>query len=165
MRAGRLGGSALGVLGTFALVLASIPATRSRLDRVLVLTVVLYAAFVARRRLGVGDRPEPPAPGSGRHDPTPAEEQDVRLARLDASLERAAESGEQFWRVTRPALRRLVTERLRLRQGIDVTADPVGARRQMGEELWQMFSVPADHAGPAPGRERLRALVDRLERL
>lgn len=165
MRAGRIGGTALGLLGTFALVLGSIPATRSRLDRILVLTVVLYAAFVARRHLGVGRRPEPEGPSLAPSDPTPAEEQDVRLARLDASLERAATSGEQFWRVTRPALRRLTAERLRLRHGIDVTADPVGARRQMGEDLWLMFSVPADHAGPPPGRERLRELVEHLERL
>src|SRR3712207_8634441 len=31
---------------------------------------------------------------------------------------------------SRPALQRLVTERLRLSKGIDVTADPAGARRQ-----------------------------------
>ena len=165
MRWSRYAGVALGLLGTFTLVLAMTPTTRARLDRVLVLTLVVHAAFVARRELGVGTRPEPPAPSGGPSDLVPAEEQDVRLARLDASLERAAESGEQFWRVTRPALRRLATERLRLRHGIDVTADPAGARRQMGEELWEMFSAPADHAGPPPGRERLRVLVERLEGL
>lgn len=164
MRAGRVVGVLAGLVGTFVLVLGSIPATRSRVDRLLVLTLVVYAGFVARRLLGVGVRPEA-APPARRDEPTPAEEENVRLARLDASLSRAAESGEQFWRVTRPALRALATERLRLRSGIDVTADPEGARRQMGDELWVMFSAPADHAGPAPGPERLRLLVDSLERL
>lgn len=158
-------GTTLGLLGTFVLVMGLIPATRARLDRVLILTLVVYAGLVARRHLGVGVRPEPEPVPYGGADTSPAEEQDVRLARLDASLARAAESGEQFWRVTRPAMRRLVTERLRLKAGIDVTADPAGARRQMGEELWEMFSTPADHVGPAPGPARLRLLVERLEAL
>jgi hypothetical protein len=164
MRAGRVVGVVAGLFGTFVLVLGSIPATRSRVDRLLVLTVVLYAGFAARRMLGVGVRPSPvPPPAGGVSDPP--DEQDVHLARLDASLARAAGSGEQFWRVTRPALRRLTAERLKLGSGIDVTADPVGARRQMGEELWAMFSMPADHAGPAPGPEGLQRLVEHLERL
>lgn len=165
MKPGRALGIGFGLLGTFVLVLGSIPATRARVDRVLVLTAVVYAGFVARKQLGVGSRPEATAPDRDPWDATPADEQDVRLARLDASLSRGAESGEQFWRVTRPALRRLVTERLRLTAGIDVTADPDGARRQMGEDLWLMFSAPAGHVGPPPGRERLRALLEQLERL
>lgn len=164
MRPGRVVGIVVGLFGTFVLVLGSIPATRSRMDRLLVLTVVLYAGFAARRGLGVGVRPRAvPEPRSG--DSGPADEQDVRLARLDASLARGADTAEHFWRVTRPALQRLTTERLRLGSGIDVTADPVGARRQMGEELWAMFSTPAEHAGPAPGPERLQRLVERLESL
>jgi hypothetical protein len=165
VRKGRTAVIALGLLGTFVLVLGLVPATRARVDRVLVLTLVVYAGFLARKEVGVGARPQPVPPEGGYLDPTPADEQDVRLARLDQSLAQAAGSGEQFWRVTRPALQRLVAERLRLSKGIDVTADPAGARRQMGEELWQMFSTPAGHAGPAPGRERLRAMVDQLERL
>ncbi|HWL35049.1 MAG TPA: hypothetical protein VNQ77_02540 [Frankiaceae bacterium] len=164
MRPGRVVGIVAGLFATFVLVLGSIPATRARAERLLVLTVVLYAGFAARRMLGVGERPHPtPQPRHGESEP--AEEQDVRLARLDASLARGAESGEQFWRVTRPALQRLTTERLRVGSGIDVTADPVGARQRMGEELWAMFSMPAGHAGPAPGPERLRRLVEHLERL
>lgn len=165
MRIGRVVAVAGGLLGTFVLVLAVIPTTRARVDRIVLLTIVVYVAFQVRKRFGVGQRPAPTPPPHDPWDTAPADEQDVRLARLDASLAAAAESGEQFWRVTRPALRYLVTERLRLSAGIDVTADPAGARRQMGEDLWEMFSVPADHRGPAPGRERLRRLVEALERL
>jgi len=165
VRPGRVVGIAGALLGTFLLVLTVTPTSRARADRIAVLAVVVYAGFVARRSLGVGRRPQPAPPPTDPWESTPVDEQDVRIARLDRSLREAAESGEQFWRVTRPALRRLATERLRLKAGIDVTADPVGARRQMGEELWEMFSTPAEHRGPAPGGERLRLLVERLERL
>jgi hypothetical protein len=151
------------VVATF-LVSGSLPATRRRPDRVLLLVLVAYACFEARKRLGTGSRPVATAPRGAEYDAGP-EEQDVRLARLDASFERAAESGEQFARVTRPMLRRLVADRLRARTGIDVDADPAGARRQMGEELWEMFSTDPAAVGPAPGPERLRALVAAVERL
>lgn len=165
MRPGRVAGLAAGLLLAFFVVTVAVPPDRVRIDRLLVLTVVVFAAFTARRRFGTGTRPEPEAPAFGSGESTAAQEQDVMLARMDASLAQAAESPQQFWRVTRPAVRRLATERLRLRRGIDVTADPDGARRQMGEELWEMFATPPGHVGPAPGRDRLRALVERLERL
>lgn len=165
MRIGRALGIAGSLLGTFFLVLVAVPVTRARADRIVVLTVVVYAAFAVRRRLGVGVRPQSLAAQPRPYDPEQSDEQDVRLARLDASLRRAAESGEQFARVTVPALRRLATERLSRRHGIDVTTDPRAARQQMGEELWQMFETPAGAAGPAPGRERLQRLVEALERL
>lgn len=164
MTPGRLVGIAAGLLVTFALVFGSIPATRSRLDRLLVLTLVLYLGVRARRRLGVGVRPRIERWPS-RADLGPPDEPDVRLARLDSSLALAAGSGEHFARVTRPALRRLAAERLRLRAGIDVTADPTGARRVMGEDLWQLFATPPEVVGPAPGPLGLRDLVERLERL
>jgi hypothetical protein len=163
----RIVGTALGFLLTFVLVFAFVPPDRARVDRVVLLAGVVYVYLAVRRRLGVGSRPEARAPRAP--DPfgelSPAAEQDVRLARLDASLVRATESSEQFTRVTRPMLRRLTTERLLMRSGIDVTADPAGARRLMGEELWEIFSAPADQLVPAPAPERLRGLVERLERL
>ena len=164
MRIGRLAAIIAGLLGTFVLVLGSIPATRSRVDRLVVLTVVLYLGFVARRDVGIGERAEVER-GPGYTAPTPPDEPDVRLARLDASLAQCAESGEHFARVTRPALRRLVAERLRVRTGIDVTADPTGARRVMGEELWQLFEPVPVHAWTTPGPLGLRDLVERVERL
>ena len=158
-------GTVAGVLVTFFLVLVSVPVERSRVDRIVGLTIVVYAAFAARRRLGVGSRPGPhEAPGDS-YDTSPADEQDVRLARLDASVRRAAESGDQYARVTRPAMRQLAAERLRTRHGIDVNADPARARQRMGEDLWEMFATPPDHVGPAPGPERLRSLVAALESL
>jgi hypothetical protein len=163
----RVAGTVLGLAGTFVLVYGFLPQSYARVDRVVVLAGVVYVYAAVRRRLGVGARPEATAP----HAPdyhgglSPADEQDTRLARLDASLVRATESAEQYTRVTRPMLRRLTAERLLTRSGIDVTADPAGARRLMGEELWEIFSAPADLVVAAPAPERLRGLVARLERL
>jgi hypothetical protein len=163
----RVAGTTFGLLGAFLLVYVAVPPSRARLDRVVVLAGVVYVFSAVRRRLGVGARPEARAPRAPDYygELSPADEQDVRLARLDASLVRATESDEQFSRVTRPMLRRLATERLLTRTGIDVTADPSGARRLMGEELWEIFSAPADLLVAAPAPARLRDLVDRLERL
>jgi hypothetical protein len=159
-------GRVLGALATVVLVVMFMPPSRLRVDRIVVVGLAVYAGFLVRSGFGVGVRPEavaPPAPSYG--ELSPADEQDVRLARLDASLVRATESGEQFAKVTVPLLRRLAIERLRAKQGIDVTADPAGARRLMGEELWQIFAAPPEQHAPPPAPERLRHLVDRLERL
>jgi hypothetical protein len=164
IRPRQLRGLVIGVTVSTLLVAGSLPATRRRPDRVLLLVLAAYACFEVRKRLGVGSRPVARAPRREELEGGP-DEQDVRLARLDASFARAAESGEQFARVTRPMLRRLVADRLRATTGIDVDADPAGARRQMGEELWEMFSADPAAIGPAPGPERLRALVAAVERL
>jgi hypothetical protein len=157
-------GIVVGLLVTLFLVGSALPATRSRPDRVAVLAAAAYAGWLVRKRLGVGTRPVAVPPRGSDLDSMP-EEQDVRLARLDASLARAAESGEQFARVTRPMLRRLAAQRLRARTGIDVTADPAGARREMGEELWAMFSADPCEVGPPPDPRKLRDLVQAVERL
>ena len=147
----------------YLLVGAFVPAARGRQDRVAVLTATLAACGYARYRLGLGERPEAPE-RHGDGDLGIADEQDVRLARLDSSIARAAESVEHYARVFVPLLQRLVTERLADKAGVDVDADPAGARRLMGEELWEIFATPAGHAGP-PAPERLRRLVEAVERL
>lgn len=156
----------LGAVGTFFAVVAVVPPERARNDRVLVVCIAVYACLLVRAALGVGERPEAVAPQ--RHqtaDLGPVDEQDVRLARLDASLERATENAEQFALSTRPMLRRLATERLRTKHGIDAAADPARARRLMGEELWEIFATPPDAVGPPPAPERLHHLVGLVERL
>jgi hypothetical protein len=163
---GRLVGVTVGAFAALVLTTAVIPPARGGLPRILVIGLAAYGCLLARLGLGAGERPEavpPPAPVYG--ELSSADEQDVRLARLDASLRRGTESPEHWARTTRPLLRRLATERLRTRAGIDVTADPAGARRLMGEELWEIFATRPEDAGPAPAPERLALLVGRLERL
>ncbi len=164
MRPRQVRGIVVGVVAAFLLVFAVVPQSRARPESLVLLAVAAYVCYEVRLRLGAGERPVPSFPHRPEVD-APPEEQDVRLARLDAALERTVESPEQFAQVMRPMLRRLATERLRDRTGIDVTADPVGARRQMGDELWQMFSASPSDVGPAPRPEELRDLVAALERL
>lgn len=157
---------AVGGVVTFFVLVSVIPPSRSRIDRDLVVCVAVYLCLLVRTRFGVGERPEAVAPQA----PPPAElppahEQNVRLARLDTSLARAVESGEHYSRATRPMLRRLAAERLRTKHGIDAAADPHQARRLMGEELWEIFATPPEAVGPPPAPDRLRLLVERVERL
>lgn len=166
MRPAQIRGLAIGLVVSFALLWVAIPATAIRPENLVLLATVAYVCWQVRRRLGVGARPAPPAPPPvASLDDSAGAEQDVRLARLDAAVSRAAESGEQFAHATRPYLRQLAAQRLHDRTGIDVTANPQGARRQMGEELWQMFSADPDEVGPPPAPERLQSLVAALERL
>lgn len=148
----------------FFMVGSVIPASRGRQDRIAVLTAVLAVCAYARYLMGLGRRPEPETVW-GEPDPGIADEQDVRLARLDASVARAAESAEHYANAFVPLVRRLARERLATRRGIDVDADPAGARRALGEELWEIFATRADGRGQAPDPARLRVLVERLERL
>ncbi|HEX8002072.1 MAG TPA: hypothetical protein VF519_05200 [Mycobacteriales bacterium] len=148
----------------FLMVSSVVPVSRGRVDRLAVLTLALAGCALARYQIGVGVRPAPASPRPP-EDSAVADEQDVRLARLDASVARAAESGAHYAGAFVPMLRRLAAERLADRAGIDVAADPAGARRLMGEELWEIFATAPDEHGPAPGPERLRLLVQRLERL
>ncbi len=165
MRPRQARGIVVGLVATYVLVVVAIPDSRARPERLLLITLALYVAFHARKRLGIGERPvAEPRPRASDRDVLPAES-DVRLEQLDMALARAAQSGEQFARVTRPMLRRLAADRLRTSSGIDVTANPAGARQQMGEDLWAMFSVDPDEVGPAPDPQRLRDLVTALERL
>ena len=166
MRRSRAFWLGLGAVLVYALVVATVPLERARPDRILLLCLAIYGSLLVRSALGVGDRPEAVAPVV-RHtgELPPADEQDVRLARLDTSIRYAVESGEHFATTTRPLLRRLATERLHDKQGIDVAADPAGARRLLGEELWEIFATDPDAPVPAPAPEQLRVLVERLERL
>jgi hypothetical protein len=154
------------LFGLWLLVGAIVPASRAAPERVAAIAGVVLVFALARRALGFGVRPEPElVPLYEYRELSAADEQDVRLARLDASIERAAESGEQFARATVPMLRRLAAQRLRDKSGIDVTADPAGGRRLMGEELWEIFSTEARADAPPPSPQRLRDLVERLEAL
>ncbi len=164
MRASRWFWWGAALFAAFLGVATIVPASRGRQDRVAVLTAVLVVCVLVRRVVGVGDRPEPEAAAPAA-DLGIADEQDVRIARLDTSVARAADSGEHYANAFVPMLRRLARQRLADRRGIDVDADPAGARRLMGEELWQIFATSSDPNAAAPEPARLRALVERLERL
>ena len=158
-------GVALGLLATLLLVTGFVPPSRAGRERILLVTGVVYGCFLVRVRFGMPDRPVAEPDPVYRLDDGIADEQDVRLARLDASLRRATESGEHYARVGSPLLRALADERLRDRTGVDPDNDPATARRLLGEELWQIFATPPDEHAPPPAREEVALLVARVEAL
>jgi len=158
-------GVALGFFATFVLVLGFVPPSRASRERILLVTGVVYGCFLVRLRFGMPDRPDAEPPAGYVPPDDAAAEQDVRMARLDASLRRASETGEHYARVGRPMLRSLAAQRLRDRTGVDPDTDPTTARRLLGEELWQIFATPPDEHAPPPPKEELQRLVAAVERL
>jgi hypothetical protein len=67
----------------------------------------------------------------------------------------------------RPTLRRIASELLWSRRGIELDGDPDAARHALGEETWQVVRadrpVPDDRFGPGIERESLRRVVAALE--
>jgi hypothetical protein len=68
----------------------------------------------------------------------------------------------RFATAVRPKLVELVAERLRQRHGVVLSADPVRARRLIGEPLWRFLHEPVAR-NPTP--EEVAAMVAELERL
>ena len=136
------------------------------------LRVAMVAAFllVAARvwsRTAAGRRAEPVLRVRPVELPPPGEQQ-VRLARLEASLTYASSSTRQFHRTARPLLHGLVEDRLARHHGIDMLASPAAARAIIGEELWQLFQTdpparPAALDGPGPSPADLERLVAAVE--
>jgi hypothetical protein len=69
-------------------------------------------------------------------------------------------NSDQYSRTLQPRLARLVEERLRLRHGVSLRADPARARELIGEQLWALVSAPAKRA---PSARELAALVKQME--
>ena len=69
----------------------------------------------------------------------------------------------------RPTLRRIASELLRARRGIDLDANPEAARRALGDETWELVRAdrepPHDRFGPGIELESLRHVVVSLEAL
>ena len=135
--------------------------------------VLLLAAFVlahvlARLRTSLpGRAPSPVDAALGRRPP-----QAPRLPELE-QLEREVSLGlatafDLHFRL-RPTLRRIASELLRARRGIDLDGDPDAARRALGSETWEL--VRADREPPPERFARgldlvsLRNVVASLEAL
>lgn len=156
----------VGYLAVLVVVYLAVPPERARPDRVLLVSLLVFAMWRLRRSVGRVARPwpdwQPPAPDLG-----PPDELDTRLARLEAALRYATDSRGQYERSVRPMLADLVAERLRGRHGVDLASDPRRARTILGEELWHLVSAAADReapgAGPPPAElDRLLSQVEAL---
>lgn len=69
----------------------------------------------------------------------------------------------------RPTLRRIASELLRARRGIDLDADPQSARLALGEDTWEVVredrEPPQERFGRGLDLPHLRTIVDSLEAL
>ena len=67
----------------------------------------------------------------------------------------------------RPTLRRIASELLQSRRGIDLDRDPAAAARVLGDETWQLVrpdrEPPAERSGPGLDLPTLRNVVAALE--
>jgi hypothetical protein len=133
---------------------------------VLLLAAFALARLLARLRGSLPPRAVSPVDAAlARHPARPA-----RVPELER-IERAVTLGltttfDLHFRL-RPTLRRIASELLRARRGIDLDADPVRARRALGDETWELVredrEPPENRFGPGIELASLRRVVAQLE--
>jgi hypothetical protein len=91
------------------------------------------------------------------------------LASLDRLLGLAVANADDEHVRLRPLVTDLARQRLADHTGIRLDADPAGARAALGEDAWELVRPerprPADRRGRGIAPDRLRAVVESLERI
>jgi hypothetical protein len=133
--------------------------------------VLLLAAFglahllVALYRSRPPERPSPVDLALAPRPPRPAHVEEVERIRREVAIAQTT-SFDLHFRL-RPTLRRIASELLRSRRGIDLDGEPEAARRALGDETWELVreqrEPPDDRFGPGIERESLRRVVAALE--
>jgi hypothetical protein len=135
---------------------------------VLLLAAFVLAQLLARLRSSLPERATSPVDTALRSRPRHPE----RVPELE-KIEREVTLGmttafDLHFRL-RPTLRRIASELLRARRGIDLDASPDAARRALGEETWELVredrEPPHDRFGRGLELESLRHVVVSLEAL
>ena len=158
---------------TLALVVA-LAVVPGRAEIVLRAYVLLLAAFVLARLLARLRSSLPEQRGASPVDAA-LSRRPLRVARVAEleKIEREVTLGmttafDLHFRL-RPTLRRIASELLRARRGIDLDANPAAARRALGEETWELVRVdrepPHDRFGRGLDLDSLRNVVVSLEAL
>ena len=91
------------------------------------------------------------------------------IERIQRELQIAQTTSFDLHYRLRPTLRRIASELLRSRRGIDLDGDPTAARRALGDETWELVRgdrpPPENRFGPGVDRAALHRVVDSLEAL
>lgn len=91
------------------------------------------------------------------------------LERVERELMLAQQTAADVHFRLRPRVRRITKQLLASRRGIDLDADPEGARRALGEELWELVRadrpMPARRDGPGIDLAASERMVIALEEL
>jgi hypothetical protein len=134
---------------------------------VLVAALVLVVLLQHSRERGLPTRParfEEALRGRSTPDPEPME-----LRRMERELELGIANAEHAQRRLLPLLRAAAAAHLSARHGVDLLRRPEAARALLGEDAWELVRpdrpAPENRHGPGVPRERIAALIERVESL
>jgi hypothetical protein len=154
----------------FVLALAVLP---GRAEVVVRIYVLLLAAFVlaellARLRSSLPEKGPSPVDAALRRRP-PRVERVSELEKIEREVTLGLSTSFDLHYRLRPTLRRIASELLRARRGIDLDANPAAARRALGEETYELVredrEPPLNRFGPGIELDTLRGVVISLEAL
>jgi hypothetical protein len=93
----------------------------------------------------------------------------VELLRMERELELGIADATHAHRRLLPLLRAAAEARLVSRRGIELDRRPEAAEALLGEDVWELLRPdrpePADRHGPGVPRERVAAVIERVESL
>jgi hypothetical protein len=155
---------------TLVVLLALRPLSTSRALAIWVVIVAAIALIVLLRssrenaRLHGARRFEAALRGRPPTAPRP-----VELLRMERELELGIAGAAHAQHRLLPLLRSAASARLASRHGIELDRKPEAARALLGEEAWELLRPdrpePADRFAPGVPRERVAALIERVESL
>jgi hypothetical protein len=169
-RALRLGRFPLFLTLAFAATLAVLP---GRAEVVVRIYVLLLAAFVlaellARLRSSLPEKAASPVDAALRRRP-PRAQRVSELEKIEREVTLGLTTSFDLHFRLRPTLRRIASELLRARRGIDLDSNPRAARNALGDETWELVredrEPPLDRFGPGIELDTLRTVVVSLETL
>jgi hypothetical protein len=142
-----------------------------RTDEAFRVVVLLLAAYGLAQLLAALYRSRPVAlwsPVDQALQPAPERPAHLEeLERLEREVVIAQTTSFDLHFRLRPTLRRIASELLRSRRGIDLDGDPEAARRVLGEETWEIVRSdrppPDDRFGPGIQLAAVHRVVDSLE--
>ena len=162
----------LPVLATIGAAIALL-AFPGRTELVLDIYVLVLGAFVLAVLVTAVRRANPVAKSSplerALRASTRSRERLPDLERIERELTLAGQTAADVHFRFRPRLRRIAGRLLSARRGIDLDTDPAGARRALGDELWELVRAdrepPRRRDGPGlslPETERIVAALEGL---
>lgn len=127
---------------------------------------VLLLAFVQATREAAP--PDPHAAFAKELSRRPRErERLTELSRQEREVALAVDAAYDLHARLRPTLRAIAAHRLASRRNVDLDREPERARELLGEDAWELVRAdrppPEDRFDRGIPRERLRAIVERLE--
>ena len=135
---------------------------------VLLLAVFVLVQLLARLRRSLPEQGPSPVDAALSRRP-PRVERVPELERIEREVTLGLTTAFDLHFRLRPTLRRIASELLRARRGIDLDSSADAARRALGDETWELVredrEPPHDRFGPGLDLDSLRRVVVSLEAL